>query len=121
MHERVGPIYQTYRIAIATWGVDQKKILAGLTDVTTTHAKGGANFREMNLDEAFFKDEGIDLDHPDPHKTTIQLYFSDNTDLLTLEKVFVGENPDMPSKIRTVLKNGTYFSLLHILQYTDLI
>ncbi|KFZ02044.1 hypothetical protein V500_00494 [Pseudogymnoascus sp. VKM F-4518 (FW-2643)] len=67
------PIYQTYSIAIASWGVDQKKILAGLADVTGTHAKGGANFRKMinyldgaDLNEAFFKDDGIELDDPDP-------------------------------------------------------
>lgn len=121
-YERIGPIYQTYRIAIATWGVDQKKILSDLADeVTGTHAKGGANFLEMvnyldgsGLTEDDFKGAGINFDDPDPHKTTIALYFLDkgNTDLLTLEKVCAGENPSMPStlaKIRIILKDGNTF------------
>jgi hypothetical protein len=123
-YERLGPIYQTYRIAIATWGKDQKKILSGLADVTGTHKNGGANFREMvnyldgeDFNEDFYKNEGIDLDDPEPHKTAVHMYFNGNTDLLPLGKIFAGENPTMPStleKIRTVLGDGTCFSLLHV-------
>lgn len=79
-----------------------------------------------NIGEDWFMEEEIDLEDPDPHKSTIALYYrgDENTNLLTLEKVCAGENPSMPSthgKIKTILKDGIYSSVLRILQYINLI
>ncbi|KAI0545344.1 hypothetical protein F4679DRAFT_481393 [Xylaria curta] len=115
-YERIGPIYQTYRIAVETWGADQKKILPALADLVGTHPNGGANFREMenfldaeNFDEAFYKDEGIDINDPDPHKTAVHLYYKSDVGLLTLEKIFAGTSTGWPytiEQIRTVLRDA---------------
>ncbi|KAI1113727.1 hypothetical protein F5Y14DRAFT_204004 [Nemania sp. NC0429] len=115
-YERIGPIYQAYRIAVEVWGADQKKILPALADMEGTHPKGGANFREMenfldseDFDEDFYKDEGIDINDPEPHKTAIHLYYSTNLGLLPLEKIFAGTSAGWPytiEQIRTVLRDA---------------
>jgi len=125
--ERIGPLYQTYRIAVATWGADQKKILSGLTG---THPDGGANFREMinyvdsipETDERstvdFWTDEGININDPDPRKAAVHMYFNDITDLFKFPMIFPGAGQLMPEvleKIRKVLEDGTCFSVLHLL------
>ncbi|KFZ15064.1 hypothetical protein V501_02897 [Pseudogymnoascus sp. VKM F-4519 (FW-2642)] len=52
VYETVGPVYQTYRIAIQTWGKGQEKILFGLKG--GSHPSSGANILE-------------DLNDPGPH------------------------------------------------------
>jgi len=124
-YERIGPIYQTYRIAVTAWGPDQQKILPGLAALGGSHKAGGANLKEMlnyldkqNYDDAFFKDEGVtDLDDPDPHKAARALFFNGEIGLFKLANVFAGEGKSLPStleKVRTVLVDGesciaTYF------------
>jgi hypothetical protein len=131
--ERIGPFYQTYRIAVATWGADQKKILAGLADLTGTHPDGGANFREMlnyidneEYSVDFFKGDAeagetdIDINDPDPKPTAVKLYFEGNVEIINLEKLFPGAEQTMPevlAKIRTVLTSGMCFFLLLLLYH----
>jgi len=124
--ERVGPLYTTYRLAVAAWGKDQKKIMPGLADITGSHKDGGANFKEFSkyldgaqLTDEFFKRPGevaIDLDRPDPIETAKRVDYSDDGSegkklghTVQLTRVFAGASEfwnEALEKVRTVLLEG---------------
>jgi hypothetical protein len=121
VYEQVGPIYQTYRIAVQTWGKDKKKILPGIPG--NSHPLGGANFLEMikYLDIAVvkstFKASVTNLNDPDPHavvdyarnKATSderKSFFKDTP----LPKIIVGSSKyfsEFLGQITTIVDSGT--------------
>ncbi|KXJ87799.1 hypothetical protein Micbo1qcDRAFT_178869 [Microdochium bolleyi] len=119
--ERVGPLYQTYRIAVDTWGADQKKFLPGLAATTGgAHPDGGHNFLQvMNyLDGAnkyseadlTFDDEKIDINKATPVYTAAQmLYYKNAPDLVPLPLLFRNAPetwPDALGQIKTIHVEG---------------
>ncbi|OAQ62794.1 hypothetical protein VFPPC_08742 [Pochonia chlamydosporia 170] len=120
-YERIGPLYQTYRIAVATWTAKQTKILPGLAELGGSHPNGGANFREMinfidygyedgnGLTEDWYKEHEIDLNDPEPHKTAVEMDYFGKTGNIDLGRLFAGNVAlwsDAISRIRTVLKSA---------------
>ncbi|KFY17055.1 hypothetical protein V492_00915 [Pseudogymnoascus sp. VKM F-4246] len=121
VYERVGPVYQTYRIAIATWGVGQPKMLQGLTG--GTHPDGGANFVEVvnyldtskkrvDIDTAEFLDEVGSVNDPDPHRAAdYMIVTASDAKLgnLPLARIFEGIPDDFSTvlgQVRTVLQEA---------------
>jgi hypothetical protein len=98
-----GPIYRTLRVAIATWGKDQKKIFPGLAG-KGSHRDGGANFREMvnhlyntNLDVSKFG--SLDLNDPDVSDAAAFLKDEGQVKLLKTGRIFAGGDQKYPKMI----------------------
>ncbi|KAH7152612.1 hypothetical protein EDB81DRAFT_789375 [Dactylonectria macrodidyma] len=116
--ERIGPLYQTYRIAVEIWGADQKKFIPGLASLTGSHPNGGANFLEMlnHLDGNMYtagdmaEFEVDDINKATPiYNAADMLFYKDAPSQVPLSKLFRNTPADWPdalAKIRTVLKTA---------------